>query len=231
MSDLIDAVDGFETGDPHSRDWKSAQGVNTAPLRDIVTKKLTQKRRVTGYEVDYLKQHSPGPIKMTLPSANQFPAIAYRKGLSEKAYPSYSDFLRDVTAVLDGEMKALADEGVAYIQIDAPRYSTTIWTRSGATSSRPNTIRTWTCCSTKRSPKTTPAFAPGVNPGWPWPFTSVAATTAVTGTPPAATTPSRKRCSMSSTASVSCSNTTTSARGRSNRYVSCRKAKSSFLGW
>jgi 5-methyltetrahydropteroyltriglutamate--homocysteine methyltransferase len=123
MSDLVDAVDGFYTGDADGRTWNSAQGVQTAPLRDIVTEKLQQKRRLTGIETEFLKAHSPGAIKMTLPSANQFPAIAYRKGYSEQAYPHYSDFLADVTQIIAGETAALAADGVSYIQIDAPRYS------------------------------------------------------------------------------------------------------------
>jgi 5-methyltetrahydropteroyltriglutamate--homocysteine methyltransferase len=123
MSDLVDAVDGFSTGDAHARDWKSSQGAGTQALRDIVTAKLHQRRRLTGHELAFMKQHSPGPIKMTLPSANQFPAIAYRKGLSEAAYPTYAEFLADVAAIIAGETKALAADGVSYIQIDAPRYS------------------------------------------------------------------------------------------------------------
>jgi 5-methyltetrahydropteroyltriglutamate--homocysteine methyltransferase len=123
MSDLVDAVDGFSTGEAHARDWKSSQGVGTQALRDIVTAKLHQTRRLTEHELGFLKTHSPGPIKMTLPSANQFPAIAYRKGISERAYPTYAEFLADVGAIIAGEMRALAADGVAYIQIDAPRYS------------------------------------------------------------------------------------------------------------
>jgi 5-methyltetrahydropteroyltriglutamate--homocysteine methyltransferase len=60
---------------------------------------------------------------MTVPSANQFPAIAYRKGLSEPAYPNYSDFLWDVVPIIKSELGALAEQGVKYIQLDAPRYS------------------------------------------------------------------------------------------------------------
>jgi len=60
---------------------------------------------------------------MTLPSPNQFPAIAYQKGLSERAYPSYSAFLWDVVPIIKSEIRALVDEGVKYVQIDAPRYS------------------------------------------------------------------------------------------------------------
>jgi 5-methyltetrahydropteroyltriglutamate--homocysteine methyltransferase len=123
MSDLVDAVDGFSTSDADTRTWKSAQGASTQPLRDVVTKKITQKRRLTEYEVTFLIKNSPGPVKMTLPSSNQFPAIAYRKGLSEKVYPTYAPFLADVAGIIAGEMAALAAEGVAYIQVDAPRYS------------------------------------------------------------------------------------------------------------
>jgi 5-methyltetrahydropteroyltriglutamate--homocysteine methyltransferase len=123
MSDLVDAVDGFTTSEAHQRDWKSEQGQKTQPLRDVVTQKIKQKRRLTEYEVTFLKENSPGPIKMTLPSANQFPAIAYRKGHSEGAYPTYAPFLADVSAIIGGEMAALANDGVAYIQVDAPRYS------------------------------------------------------------------------------------------------------------
>jgi 5-methyltetrahydropteroyltriglutamate--homocysteine methyltransferase len=123
MSDLVEAVDGFSTGESHQREWKSSQGSGTQALRDIVTEPIKQKRRLTEYELTFLKANSPGPIKMTLPSANQFPAIAYRKGMSEKAYPTYAPFLADVAAIIAGEMAALANDGVAYIQIDAPRYS------------------------------------------------------------------------------------------------------------
>jgi 5-methyltetrahydropteroyltriglutamate--homocysteine methyltransferase len=123
MSDLVDAVDGFSTSEAHDRDWKTSAGTKTQPLRDVVTQKISQKRRLTEYEVTFLKANSPGPVKMTLPSANQFPAIAYRKGASEKAYPTYAPFLADVAGIIAGEMAALAADGVDYIQVDAPRYS------------------------------------------------------------------------------------------------------------
>ena len=49
---------------------------------------------------------------MTLPTANQFPAIAYRKGLSERAYATYSEFLWDVVPIIKSEIQALVNEGV-----------------------------------------------------------------------------------------------------------------------
>jgi 5-methyltetrahydropteroyltriglutamate--homocysteine methyltransferase len=124
MGDLTAAVDGFDYGEGIPRTWKSDTAAPaSSPLRGIVTSKLKQKRRLTAHEVPYLKEHAHGPYKMTLPSATQFPAIAWKKGASSTAYPQPSDLLRDITAIVEREMAALAAEGVPYIQIDAPRYS------------------------------------------------------------------------------------------------------------
>ena len=111
-----------------ARAWKGAPS-GVAPASGIgapggaVVAKLRQTKRLTKHEVDFLKQHAPGDIKMTLPTANQFPAIAYKKGLSERAYPTYSEFLWDIVPIIKAEIQALVNEGVKYIQIDAPRYS------------------------------------------------------------------------------------------------------------
>jgi 5-methyltetrahydropteroyltriglutamate--homocysteine methyltransferase len=88
-----------------------------------VVGKIKQTRRLTQHELPFLKQHSPGDIKMTLPTANQFPAIYYKKGISDKIYSDYSAFLWDIVPIMKAEIQALVSEGVRYIQIDAPRYS------------------------------------------------------------------------------------------------------------
>ena len=72
----------------------------------IVVGKVKQTRRLTQHELDFMKQHSPGDIKVTLPTANQFPAIYYKKGLSDKVYPSYSDFLWDIVPIIKGDSGA-----------------------------------------------------------------------------------------------------------------------------
>ena len=124
MGDLTAAVEGFDYGEGIPRAWKSGTAVAASqPLRGIVTSKLVQKRRLTEHEVPYLKAHAHGPFKMTLPSATQFPAIAWKKGASDAAYPRPSDLLHDITQIVEREMAALAAQDVPYIQIDAPRYS------------------------------------------------------------------------------------------------------------
>jgi 5-methyltetrahydropteroyltriglutamate--homocysteine methyltransferase len=126
MSDFNDAVQGIDESDNLLRTWQaSVAGSGTQPSRvpGIVVEKIKQTRRLTKHELGFLKQHSPGDIKVTLPTANQFPAIYYKKGISDKTYPTHSDFLWDIVPVIKREIQALVNEKVRYIQIDAPRYS------------------------------------------------------------------------------------------------------------
>jgi 5-methyltetrahydropteroyltriglutamate--homocysteine methyltransferase len=129
MGDFYESVDGLDNDGSIARAWTgqsasgSASGVALAPPTGLVVDKIRQKKRLTKHEADFLARHAPGDVKMTLPTANQFPAIAYRQGLSERAYATYSDFLWDIVPIIKSEIQALVNEGVTYIQIDAPRYS------------------------------------------------------------------------------------------------------------
>ena len=126
MSDFNDAVEGIDQSDNLLRSWQAgAAGTSTQVSRvpGIVVGKIKQTRRLTQHELAYMKQHSPGDIKITLPTANQFPAIYYKKGISDKVYPSHSDFLWDIVPIIKSEIQALVSEGAHYVQIDAPRYS------------------------------------------------------------------------------------------------------------
>jgi len=125
MSDFTDAVAGLDHGDAVARMWQvgDAGSAPVSRVTGIATQKLRQLRRLTAHEVGFLKHHSPGAIKVTLPSATQFPAIAYKRGVSDRVYASPSEFLWDVVEILKAEVHALANEGVSYVQIDAPRYS------------------------------------------------------------------------------------------------------------
>jgi 5-methyltetrahydropteroyltriglutamate--homocysteine methyltransferase len=126
MSGFYDSVQGLDNGADIARAWKGAATAQRAPtgiLAGVVVEKIKQTKRLTKHEIDFLKLHSPGDIKMTLPTANQFPAIVYKKGMSEKAYATRSDFLWDIVPIIRSEIAALVNEGVKYIQLDAPRYS------------------------------------------------------------------------------------------------------------
>ena len=125
MSDFTDAVTGFDMGDAVSRSWEATHSAATpvSSVAGVVTSKLRQVAPLTGHELPFLKSHSPGAIKMTLPSATQFPAISFKRGVTDKVYPDHSALLWDIVAIMQNEMDKLSREGVHYIQIDAPRYS------------------------------------------------------------------------------------------------------------
>jgi 5-methyltetrahydropteroyltriglutamate--homocysteine methyltransferase len=125
MSDFTDAVEGFDLGDSVARSWKAGQEKDApvSSVTGIVTRKLRAIEPLTGRELGFLKKHSPGDIKMTLPSATQFPAIAFKRGVTDKVYKDHSQLLWDIVAIMKTELARLSSEGVKYIQIDAPRYS------------------------------------------------------------------------------------------------------------
>mgnify|MGYP003326629715 FL=1 len=60
---------------------------------------------------------------MTIPSPSQFPAISYKADVTSQFYPTRIDLLWEIASVIKAEIAALVEEGVSYIQIDAPRYS------------------------------------------------------------------------------------------------------------
>jgi 5-methyltetrahydropteroyltriglutamate--homocysteine methyltransferase len=125
MSDFTDAVEGFDHGDAVAMSWKapSASDAPEGSVSGIVTDRLRQLRRLTAHEVPFLRAHSPGTFKMTLPSATQFPAIAYKREVTDRVYPSHSALLWDIVAIMKAEVQALVQDNVRYVQIDAPRYS------------------------------------------------------------------------------------------------------------
>ena len=119
MSDFNDAVEGIDEGVAVARTWQTGAGASPRPsmVPGTVVGKIKQTRRLTEHEFAFVKQHSPGDIKVTLPTANQFPAIYYKKGISDKVYPSYSAFLWDIVPVIKAEIQAL-DERRRAIRAD-----------------------------------------------------------------------------------------------------------------
>jgi len=129
MSDFTDAVDGFDLGDAVPRKWDDfannevASQKPVSSVTGIVNSRLMQRRPLTGRELPYLRQHAPGPIKVTLPSATQFPAISFKYGVTDAVYRDPYALLEDITGIMTSDLATLAGSGVSYLQIDAPRYS------------------------------------------------------------------------------------------------------------
>ena len=126
QNDLIEAVDGFVMPERPAvvRAWQGPGGEPTEQgTRQVVGAKLRQVRGLTENQRGFLQEHALGPVKMTLPSPSQFPAIAYQQGVSDQYYPTRSDLLWEIAGFIKAEIAALLDAGIDYIQIDAPRYS------------------------------------------------------------------------------------------------------------
>ena len=125
MSDFTDAVEGFDLADAVARSWQSGQqaSASVSSITGIVTSRLRQVRPLTGHELPFLKANSPVAIKMTLPSATQFPAISFKRGVTDKVYKDHSALLWDIVEIMKSDLGKLSSDGVKYIQIDAPRYS------------------------------------------------------------------------------------------------------------
>jgi 5-methyltetrahydropteroyltriglutamate--homocysteine methyltransferase len=123
MSDFNDAVEGLDEGEAVARDWQGSRDAQVTRVSGIATSRIRQVRRLAAHESAFLRANATGDVKVTLPSANQFPAIAFKRGLSDAAYASHSELLWDCVPIIKSEIAALIDEGVDYIQLDAPRYS------------------------------------------------------------------------------------------------------------
>ncbi len=125
MSDLVEAVEGFDDEAIMRRPWRAGEVAvsEVSAVTGIVTSRLRQAHPLTGHELPFLKANSPLPIKMTLPSATQFPAIAFKYGVTDKVYKDHSALLWDIVEIMKQDLSKLSSDGVKYIQIDAPRYS------------------------------------------------------------------------------------------------------------
>jgi 5-methyltetrahydropteroyltriglutamate--homocysteine methyltransferase len=135
ITGLPAAVDGFSAGEMlNIRRWRgralpyvpgqtgtrhaAAAGQNPPA---VITGKLTRRRRITGTESAFLRQHAGGPFKITIPSPAWY-LRGYIPGTSDRAYPTAADALRDLVAIVRQEVEALVAEGVPYVQIDSIRY-------------------------------------------------------------------------------------------------------------
>ena len=129
MSDFTDAVEGFDLDDAVARKWADTaqntgtQSTTVSRVNGIVTSRLKQREPITGHELPFLQEHVAGPIKMTLPSPTQFPAISFKYGLTDGAYRDPYELLDAITGIMADDMRTLSASGISYLQIDAPRYS------------------------------------------------------------------------------------------------------------
>jgi 5-methyltetrahydropteroyltriglutamate--homocysteine methyltransferase len=125
--DFSDAVDGYVPGAPAVTVFNTAAG-NAPQQRPagaggrVIGAPLRPRRRLTEHEVAFLNQRVPGRFKMTLPAASYVLARGYRPDVTDAVYGSRAAALDAVARIIQAEVKALVEEGVAYVQLDNPHY-------------------------------------------------------------------------------------------------------------
>jgi 5-methyltetrahydropteroyltriglutamate--homocysteine methyltransferase len=87
----------------------------------IIVGRLKARHRITGVESAFLRDHAPGPYKITIPSPTWY-LRGYVPGTSDRVYPTPIDALADLTDIVRREVAALVAEDVPYVQIDSIRY-------------------------------------------------------------------------------------------------------------
>jgi 5-methyltetrahydropteroyltriglutamate--homocysteine methyltransferase len=118
LSEMSASVEGFE---PRPITITSPFYGSGQSSRVVVVAKLHQTRRMAEVEADYLLKHAQAPFKITLPTPFQF--VNYMPGVTDQFYATRAELLTDLAWIVAGEIRALLEQGVKYVQIDAPRYS------------------------------------------------------------------------------------------------------------
>jgi 5-methyltetrahydropteroyltriglutamate--homocysteine methyltransferase len=122
LTDMAEAVDGF-VSDRVPLEWKGPGGGVEGSTAHAAGAKLRKLRKMTGHEVPFLKKNTSGPFKVTLPAPSNFMLASYKKGITDKFYPTHADLLKDLVEIVRDDVQWLVSEGVQYIQFDAPFYS------------------------------------------------------------------------------------------------------------
>jgi 5-methyltetrahydropteroyltriglutamate--homocysteine methyltransferase len=91
----------------------------------VVSGELSQKRRLTAIEAAFLARHASAPYKITMMSASMG-ALLWRPGVSDAAYPTPADLVRDLVRLQIAEIEGLLDGGVGWIQLDSLSYNQVI---------------------------------------------------------------------------------------------------------
>lgn len=122
LTSMAEAVEGF-VPDRVVIEWHGPGGGAEPSTARVVGGRLQQKRRLTEHEVPFLTTHARAPFKVTIPTPSSFLLVGYKPGLTDRVYATRSDMVHELALVVRGEIAALVDAGVAYVQLDAPYYT------------------------------------------------------------------------------------------------------------
>jgi len=131
MADFTNTLDGMVPSESIMAPiWRGPSSGLASEFRrsdgeTVVGAKLRKKTPgVFSDEAAFLKQHAPGPFKVCVPSVVQFADSKYKRGVTDKVYPTLRAMVQDFAALLGEEVQNLFDSGASYVQLDGPSYLT-----------------------------------------------------------------------------------------------------------
>lgn len=92
----------------------------------VVVEKLRRRPgTIIEREIAFMKKHSPGPFKVTVPAQGAIVNLGtwFKEGITDQAYATRAELTDALLGFLEDDVRTAADAGVPYIQIDNPRYA------------------------------------------------------------------------------------------------------------
>jgi 5-methyltetrahydropteroyltriglutamate--homocysteine methyltransferase len=74
-------------------------------------------------EAAFLRENAPGPWKITFAAVSNRASGWYQPGVTDEFYPTVENLVDELVTFLNGEIRAIVDMGVSYVQLDSLRYT------------------------------------------------------------------------------------------------------------
>ena len=128
FSGLEESLEGIVEGGtlrPIERGDGKANPELAIPNPVVVEKLRRRPDTIIAREIAFLKKHSPGPFKVTVPAQGSIAMLGtwFKEGVTDKVYSSREELTDTLIGFLEDDVRTAADAGVPYIQIDNPRYA------------------------------------------------------------------------------------------------------------
>lgn len=116
----VEGLGGIRYEEEGEQGWKyrDRQGHEIGSSLPVVTRRLQWRKPINVDDFRYLAARTSRTPKLTLPGPNALHFFGGRKNISRYAYPDLEAFFDDVVEALRREIRALAEAGCRYLQID-----------------------------------------------------------------------------------------------------------------
>jgi 5-methyltetrahydropteroyltriglutamate--homocysteine methyltransferase len=117
--DFLEQLQGVQARGGVSVSFHTREGkLDFAPPVMSVTSKVRHAAPIQLRDFEFLRSVAHQTPKVTIPSPTMLHFRGGRAAISHDAYPDLADFFEDVAAAYRAEIKALADAGCRYLQLD-----------------------------------------------------------------------------------------------------------------